>query len=206
MKSCVILALAVAVGFDLVAANTVKQTVDKDLLLSEGNDSSTNPAETLSNQKEQKKIETNLNSEAAIEDQTEEITLEIDIEENIQSPLDNFDFQEAIDNQLGLEEFNNDQFNLEENIDTNFENEFEIVNADDYVYNDVIYKDPNEIMDTAAGFVPIPIIRKRKKQTPRRQTPTRRYNRRPYASRRQYYFYPYYRYYRPSSLRYYSYY
>lgn len=205
MKSCVILALAVAVGFDLVAANTVKQTVDKDLLLPESNDSSTNPAETLSNQKEQKKIETNLNSEAAVEDQTQEITLEIDIEENIQSPLDNFDFQEAIDNQLGLEEFNNDQFNLEENIDTNFENDFEIVNADDYVYNDVIYKDPNEIMDTAAGFVPIPIIRKRKKQTPRRQA-TRRNNRRPYASRRHYYFYPYYRYYRPSSLRYYSYY
>nr|XP_034832149.1 uncharacterized protein LOC117988961 [Maniola hyperantus] len=212
MKSYIILVLTVAVGFDFLVANSVlKQTVvDKDLLLSESNDSTTNHEETLPNNSdiEQKNIETSESGETiAMEDHANEGTLEIDIVENIQNPIDQFDFQEAIDNQLGLKEAynNNNHFNLQEYVDTNLENEFELVKEGDYYYNDVVYKDPNEIMDTAAGFVPIPIFRKKQKQAPRRRYATRRYNRRPYASRRQYYFYPYYRYYRPSSLRYYYY-
>ncbi|XP_045773083.1 uncharacterized protein LOC123872681 [Maniola jurtina] len=210
MKSYIILVLTAAVGLDFVVANSVaKQTVaDKDLLLSESNDSSTNHEEKFSNNSdiEQENIETSENGETIVEDSPNEGTVELDIVESIKSPIDPFDFKEAIDNQVGLKEvYNNNQFNLQEYVDTNLENEFELVKDGDYYYNDVVFKDPNEIMDTAAGFVPIPIFRKKQKQAPRRRYATRRYNRRPYASRRQYYFYPYYRYYRPSSLRYYYY-
>ncbi|CAH0715647.1 unnamed protein product, partial [Brenthis ino] len=85
----------------------------------------------------------------------------------------------------------------------NFEEDFIPMRDEDFLYNDLIHKDPNEIMDTAAGFVPIPIFRKKKKpQKPRQPFASRRYFRRPYPYRRLYYFYPYYRYY-PSSLRFY---
>lgn len=73
--------------------------------------------------------------------------------------------------------------------------------TDDLYVNEIIEKTPDEIMETAAGFVPLPIIRRRQK--PRRRPATRRhFVTKPY--RRFYYAYPYYYgYYRPSSLRYY---
>lgn len=59
----------------------------------------------------------------------------------------------------------------------------------------------DEIMETAEGFVPIPIFRKRQKA--RRRFATRRnFLRNPYR-RNPYFFYPYYGYYHPSSLRFY---
>ncbi|XP_049873544.1 uncharacterized protein LOC126372063 [Pectinophora gossypiella] len=72
----------------------------------------------------------------------------------------------------------------------------------------LVNKVEGEIMETAAGFVPIPIIRKR--QHARRRLarphkparPSRRYfMKNPYWT--PYYLYPYYGFYRPSSLRYY---
>ncbi|XP_039752947.1 uncharacterized protein LOC120628578 [Pararge aegeria] len=207
MKSYIILVFAVTIGFDFVVTNSIlKQTVaDKDLLLSESNDSSTNHDETLSNnsQTEPERIETNVNGETIIPNLPIEETMQIAIGENFQDSMGLIDFKEAIDNSQ-QDYFNND-FNLKEQIDTSLEDDFELVKESDYYYNDLISKDPNEIMQTAAGFVPIPIFRKKQKHTPRRQYATRRYNRRPYASRRNYFFYPYYSYYRPSSLRYYYY-
>ncbi|CAF4881565.1 unnamed protein product [Pieris macdunnoughi] len=78
-------------------------------------------------------------------------------------------------------------------------------NDGDFYYNDVINRDPNEIMDTAAGFAPLPFLKKRRKA--QRPYATRRFFQKPYAYRRFQYFYPYYYgFYRPSSLRYYNYY
>ncbi|XP_014358168.2 uncharacterized protein LOC106710590 [Papilio machaon] len=68
-----------------------------------------------------------------------------------------------------------------------------------YIEDNVIIKEPGEIMETAAGFVPIPIIRNRQKQ--RRRFVTRR-NFQRYPFRRFHFFYPY-PFYHPSSLRYY---
>ncbi|KAM3965146.1 uncharacterized protein ACR2FA_000539 [Aphomia sociella] len=80
----------------------------------------------------------------------------------------------------------------------------------DIALNEDLYSDklvdngPDEIMETAAGFVPIPIFRKRQKA--RRRFATRRhFIRNPYAYtyRGLHYYYPYYGFYRPSSLKYY---
>lgn len=72
--------------------------------------------------------------------------------------------------------------------------------ADDLYPNEIIEKHPDEIMDTASGFAPLPFLRRRQK--PRRRFATRRHSQRnPY--RRVFYYYPYYPYYYPSSLRYY---
>lgn len=79
--------------------------------------------------------------------------------------------------------------------------------TDDLYPNEVLEKNPDEIMEQAAGFAPLPFIRRRQK--PRRKPTTRRhFVRNPY--RRFYYAYPYYygyyprySYYSPSSLRYY---
>ncbi|KPI94479.1 hypothetical protein RR46_04547 [Papilio xuthus] len=68
-----------------------------------------------------------------------------------------------------------------------------------FVEDNVIIKEPGEIMETAAGFVPIPIIRNRQKQ--RRRFVTRR-NFQRYPFKRFHFFYPY-PFYHPSSLRYY---
>lgn len=59
----------------------------------------------------------------------------------------------------------------------------------------------DEIMETAAGFIPTPLVFKRKNK-PRRRFPNRRFFR-PNPFRRKFHFYPYYGYgfYRPSSLR-----
>lgn len=74
--------------------------------------------------------------------------------------------------------------------------------------NEIEEKNPDEIMETAAGFVPLPIIRRRKK--PQNRFATRRhFKRQPYYyypsyyRRSPYYYSPYYAFYRPSSLRYY---
>lgn len=68
-----------------------------------------------------------------------------------------------------------------------------------YTEDNVIIKEPGEIMETAEGFVPIPIIRNRQKQ--RRRFVNRR-NFQRYPFRRFHFFYPY-PFYHPSSLRYY---
>ncbi|CAG4965169.1 unnamed protein product [Parnassius apollo] len=67
--------------------------------------------------------------------------------------------------------------------------------------NEMLNKDPEEIMETAAGFVPIPIMRNRHK--PRRRFATRRnFRRNPYPFRRFYFYYPY-PFYHYGSLRFY---
>lgn len=90
------------------------------------------------------------------------------------------------------------------------QNEIQI-DADDYLPTgnkgiDQIVADriKDEIMQTAAGFAPIPYFRKKNKR-PSTRFPSRRHSQRyPYAIYRSYpFYYPYYRVYRPSSLRYY---
>lgn len=62
-----------------------------------------------------------------------------------------------------------------------------------------------EIMETAAGFAPLPFFRKKHGSPPRRRFAIRRqYQRYPHAPYRRYpIYYPYYAFYRPSSLRFY---
>lgn len=83
--------------------------------------------------------------------------------------------------------------------DSDIDSEFPIQSDD--IYTDVVNRDPNEIMDTAAGFVPIPIFRN--KQKSKRRFATRRQFRRKPAHRRIFFFYPSYGFYPYSSLRYY---
>lgn len=72
----------------------------------------------------------------------------------------------------------------------------------DYFREDM-QKIEHEIMETAAGFIPTPLVFRRKQKPTRRRFATRRHFRRnPY--RRHQFFYPsYYTFYRPSSLRFY---
>ncbi|KAJ8722008.1 hypothetical protein PYW08_004410 [Mythimna loreyi] len=86
------------------------------------------------------------------------------------------------------------------------------IDDDDYLYPgnqliDSILADriKEEIMETAAGFAPPPFLKKRRKQPARRRFAIRRrYQSYPYAPyRRLPYYNPYYRFYRPSSLRFY---
>ncbi|CAG9786658.1 unnamed protein product [Diatraea saccharalis] len=70
---------------------------------------------------------------------------------------------------------------------------------DDVYPNEIIERHPEEIMETAAGFIPVPIIKRRQK--PKRRIASRRhFKRNPY--RRVFYYYPYYPYYYQSSLYY----
>lgn len=72
----------------------------------------------------------------------------------------------------------------------------------DYFREDM-QKIEHEIMETAAGFIPTPLVFRRK-QKPRRRFATRRHFRRnPYRRHQLFYPYSYYSYYRPSSLRFY---
>lgn len=109
--------------------------------------------------------------------------------------------------QIDLEEPGNHyEFNLEDQSDSNAD---EIIppNDADYYNNEIINKDPNEIMDTAAGFHP-PTLFKRK-QKHRKQVSIRRRFRNPYLYRRSfpqrrfYYFQPYYSYFRSSPFGFY---
>lgn len=109
--------------------------------------------------------------------------------------------------QIDLEEPGNHyEFNLQDPSDANVD---EIIppNDADYYYNEIINKDPNEIMDTAAGFHPPPFFKRKHKH--RKQVSVRRHFRNPYLYRRAfpqrrfYYFQPYYSYYRPSSFGFY---
>ncbi|KAJ8731471.1 hypothetical protein PYW07_004635 [Mythimna separata] len=86
------------------------------------------------------------------------------------------------------------------------------IDDDDYLYPgnqliDSILADriKGEIMETAAGFAPPPFLKKRRQQPARRRFAIRRrYQSYPYAPyRRLPYYNPYYRFYRPSSLRFY---
>ncbi|XP_013186844.1 uncharacterized protein LOC106132075 [Amyelois transitella] len=84
--------------------------------------------------------------------------------------------------------------------------DFKILDREDFNRDEAMESNPDEIMQTAAGFVPVPIIRKfRQKQKARRRVATRRQFKRhprPYTPWRYLYPYSYYSFYRPSSLRY----
>ncbi|XP_072948813.1 uncharacterized protein [Epargyreus clarus] len=82
----------------------------------------------------------------------------------------------------------------------NFDSELPIENDD--IYTDVLNKDPNEIMDTAAGFVPIPIFRNKQKAK-RRFATRRQFRRKPSPRRRIFFFYPTYGFYPYNSFRFY---
>lgn len=70
-------------------------------------------------------------------------------------------------------------------------------------FRDDMQKIEHEIMETAAGFVPTPLVFRRKHK-PRRRFATRRHFRRnPYRRHQFFHPYRYYAFYRPSSLRYY---
>ncbi|CAH2096313.1 unnamed protein product [Euphydryas editha] len=123
-----------------------------------------------------------------------EETLDI-VMESIKNPTVQFDIGEPA---------NYYEFNLQDPSDASLD---EIIppNDADY-YNEIINKDPNEIMDTAAGFLPIPIFKRKQKN--RKQVPIRRRFRNPYFYRRsfpqrRFYFQPYYSYYHPSSFGFY---
>lgn len=76
------------------------------------------------------------------------------------------------------------------------------ISNDNFYPNPLFNKIQDEIMETAEGFLPVPIFRKRQ-QARRRYASRRFFRRNPYPYRRPFYFYPYYGFYRPSSLRYY---
>ncbi|XP_053609519.1 uncharacterized protein LOC128674713 [Plodia interpunctella] len=83
---------------------------------------------------------------------------------------------------------------------------FTILDREDLNRDEVMESNTDEIMQTAAGFIPVPIIKKfRQKQPARRRVAARRQYRRPqpHPHHWRYSFpYVYYSYYRPSSLRY----
>lgn len=105
-------------------------------------------------------------------------SLDILMEESIRKPADTF---------LDL---------VEPNIDSDLP-----IQSDD-MYTDILNKDPNEIMDTAAGFVPIPIFRNKQKAK-RRFATRRQFRRKPNSHRRIFFFYPSYGFYPYNSLTYY---
>ncbi|XP_041979349.1 uncharacterized protein LOC121733223 [Aricia agestis] len=123
------------------------------------------------------------------------------------------EFDKAIENEQAIIDasigaIENEHFPINFNWDgyDSIDDDYVPMQESDFYYKDLMERDPNEIMDTAAGFVPIPILKKRK-QKPRRKFANRRYfrrpNPRPNPYRRHYYYYPYYRYYYPGSLRFY---
>lgn len=133
--------------------------------------------------------------------QTTEKSFDITTEHEVNPNLKNFDGSMEI----VIEETVKTPYNLLNEAAPEFDLGEMSANEGDFYYNDVIHKDPNEIMDTAAGFAPLPFLKTRRKS--QRPYATRRYFQKPYAYRRFQYFYPYYYgFYRPSSLRYYSYY
>ncbi|CAK1556360.1 unnamed protein product [Leptosia nina] len=134
---------------------------------------------------EEKSFETNVDQPN--DESTVDANVDIVIEESLKTPL------------IDLIPENSPEFDL---IDGSS------VGEADFYYNDVINRDPNEIMETAAGFAPLPFLKKkRKNQRPQRRYPTRRYYQNPYSYRRFQYYNPYiYGFYRPSSLPYYYYY
>lgn len=86
------------------------------------------------------------------------------------------------------------------------------IDDDDYLYprdqfidNILADRIKDEIMETAAGFAPLPFLRKRHRQPSRPRFAIRRkFQSYPYAPYRRLPFYnPYYRFFRPSSLRFY---
>lgn len=79
---------------------------------------------------------------------------------------------------------------------------------DNFPVNEIPFRDApintiqDEIMETAAGFVPTPLVFRRKNK-PRRRFANRRHFRPNPFRRKFHFFYPYYGFYQPSSLRYY---
>lgn len=194
MKNYAVLWITVGLSFS-IASSALTQTIsDSDFLL--GNSATRTNDEAISNnsETEQENDETSVSIEP-IEQELPKFEEAVNIViEDVGNPDEVPDLTEpATDNPLTLQ--------IPDVV--NFEEDFVPMRDEDFLYNDLIHKDPNEIMDTAAGFVPIPIFRKKKKtQKPRQPFASRRYFRRHYPYRRLYYFYPYYGYY-PSSLRFY---
>lgn len=168
------------------------QTVtDKNVILIESTSRSNDL--TVSNivDKEQKHDEKTVSIESLEEDLPKfEEDVNIIIEED--NPDKIFNLGPSTDNTLILPDTNV----------LSYDNKIVPMRDEDYNFKDLLNRDPSEIMDTAAGFVPIPIFRKKHKPKPQKPYVSRRYFKRPYAYRRYYFYYPYYGYY-PSSLRYY---
>ena len=192
MKKTPVFWIAVGLSISIISPSLTQAVTDKNVILiestSRGNDLTVS---NIGENEHERDEET-----AAIESFQEDLPkfdedINIIIEEN--NPDKILEVGPATDNTLILPDNNV----------LSFDNEIVPMRDDDYYYNDLINRDPSEIMDTAAGFVPIPIFRKKhKSRKPQKPYVSRRYFKRPYAYRRYYYFYPYYGYY-PSSLRYY---
>ncbi|VVC92186.1 unnamed protein product [Leptidea sinapis] len=154
-------------------ANASTTTEAEVNVIFENNNPVTDTISLFNSENEQKNDEATLNNESDEPETNFDANINIVIEEDLEIPVNQFLPQETKGN----------------------------LPVDDYYRNDVIERNADEIMDTAAGFVPIPIIRRQK---PKRRFATRRYFRRnPYPYRRYQFYSPYYGFYRPSSLRYY---
>lgn len=196
MKNHIILLLALGLG-SAAAESVLIQDGDKKLLLSESNDSGTNHKEGPANNNETEQKNVNNISVESLQKQNNDDFVNIVIEESVETTNTEapFDLQESL------------LFDIQGNNVMNFDDQYVPMQEEDYFFSDIVNKDPNELMDTASGFVPIPIFRRHKKN--RKKYPNmqakRRYYRRPYTYNpyRRFYFYPYYQYYRPSSLRFY---
>ncbi|CAG9561912.1 unnamed protein product [Danaus chrysippus] len=198
MKNHIILLLALGLG-SVVAESVLIQDGDKKLLLSESNDSGTNHKEEHENNNETEQKNVNNISVESLQKQQQnnDEFVNIVIEESVDTTNTEapFDLQESL------------LFDIQGNNVMNYDDEYVPMQEEDYFFSDIVNKDPNELMDTASGFVPIPIFRrhqKNRKRYPNLQA-KRRFYRRPYNYNpyRRFYFYPYYQYYRPSSLRFY---
>ncbi|OWR53823.1 hypothetical protein KGM_206450 [Danaus plexippus plexippus] len=198
MKNHIILLLALGLG-SVAAESVLIQDGDKKLLLSESNDSGTNHKEgpANNNETEQKNVNNISVESLQKQQQNNDDFVNIVIEESVETTNTEapFDLQESL------------LFDIQGNNVMNFDDQYVPMQEEDYFFSDIVNKDPNELMDTASGFVPIPIFRRHKnnrKKYPNMQA-KRRYYRRPYTYNpyRRFYFYPYYQYYSPSSLRFY---
>ncbi|XP_038209765.1 uncharacterized protein LOC119830723 [Zerene cesonia] len=182
MKAQVIFLFSLWITVVTVYASTTTENVDIfNLIQTENNEPQTTEEINLDNSDpEQKGDELNTSSESYLESNVD-ATVDIVIEENIKTPLDAL-IPEMPD--VDLDET--------------------AIGDEEILYNDVVNRDPSEIMDTAAGFVPIPIIKRRQKPQ-KRYGLRRHFLRNPHRRYQHFYPYYYYRYYRPSSLRYFYY-
>ncbi|CAG4956176.1 unnamed protein product [Colias eurytheme] len=180
MKAQVI--FSVALWLTAYASSTTENADIFNLIQTENNEPE--PIEEINlvnSDLEQKADEFNSSSESYNLVSNVDATMDIVIEENIQTPLNTL---------------------IPETSEVDLD---EVAIADEEIlYNDVVNRDPSEIMDTAAGFVPIPIIKRRQKPQ-KRYGLRRNFLRNPYRRYQPFYPYYYYRFYRPSSLRYFYY-
>lgn len=194
MKILTIFWLAVGLSITIISPSLTQIVTDNNLQLLQSSTIKTGDL-IISNSgdEEQLRDETTVPIEPIEDKNIPKFEEEVNIIIEESKPENNVDIELTTDNPLALSDASI----------LNFDNELVPMRDEDFYYNDLINRDPNEIMDAAAGFVPIPIFRKKHKTTkPQKPYASRRYYRRPYGYRRYYYFYPYYGYY-PSSLRYY---